>query len=65
MRKIPESNFSQQRRKEKSLLLVPLDVSQVIWHGKSWGCVYQEVFEKQSLIINVIINSDFFSRIEL
>ena len=34
-KEIPENNFSQQRRKEKSVL--PLDVSHVIWHGKSWG----------------------------
>ena len=35
--KIPDDDFSQQRRKEKSLSLLPLDVSWVIWHGKSWG----------------------------
>ena len=37
MKKIPHNNFSQQRRKEKSLSLLPLDVRKVIWHGKSWG----------------------------
>ena len=30
MKKIPDNDFSQQRRKEKSLSLLPLDVNQVI-----------------------------------
>ena len=33
--KVPANDFSQQKRKEKSLSLLPSDVSQVIWHGKS------------------------------
>ena len=53
MKKILHDDFSQQTHKEKSLSLLPLDVSKVIWHGKSWGCVYQEVFKKQLLIIKV------------
>ena len=32
---------------------------------KVGGCVYQEVFKKQLLIIKVIISSDCFSRIGL
>ena len=65
MKRIPDDDFSQQKLREKSLSLLPLDVSQVIWHGKNEGCVYQEVFQKQSLIIKVIINSDCFSTIGL
>ena len=52
MKKILHDDFAQQRRKEKSLL--PLDVSWLIWHTvKVGGCVYQEVFKKQLLIIKV------------
>ena len=32
---------------------------------KFGGCVYQEVFKKELLIIKVIISSDCFSRIGL
>ena len=46
MKEILHNDFSQQRHKEKSLSLLPSDV-------KSWGCVYQEVFKKQLLIIRV------------
>ena len=35
--KIIRNDFSQQRRKEKSLSLLSPDVSWVIWHSKSWG----------------------------
>ena len=53
MKQILYDDFSQQRNKEKSLSLLPLDINWVIWHGKIWGCVYQEVFKKQLLIIKV------------
>ena len=52
MKKIPDNDFSQQRNKEKSLSLLIVNVSWVIWHGKSWG-LCQEVFKKQLLIIKV------------
>ena len=46
MKKILHNDFSQQRRKEKSLLLLPLDVSKVIWHSKIWGlCLSRSVQE--------------------
>ena len=46
MKTIPESDFSQQRRKEESLSLLPLDVSSVIWQGKSWAlCLSRSVYE--------------------
>ena len=35
--KILNDDFSQQIQKEKSLSLLPLNVSWVIWHSKSWG----------------------------
>ena len=46
MKKILHHDFSQQKRKEKSLLLFPLDVSWVIWHSKCWGlCLSRSVSE--------------------
>ena len=46
MKKILHDDFSQQRNKEKSLSLLPLDVSWVIWHSKSWGLCLSRIVQE-------------------
>ena len=54
MKKIPENDFPQQRRKERSLSLLPLNASKVIWHGKSWGlCLSRSVYKNSLTGLNL------------